>query len=120
MATSPTRFLADELRVDVLNPAWTSAMKAKGYDGTLEVLKTTDNTRGWQVAERAECVRISGRRSMTLAFAIRATKASQSGSSNLPRRHRCKSSSVFDRRSQEATGIRPSKRETNCSGLWSI
>lgn len=44
-----TRFLADELRAGVLNPAWISAMKQEGYAGTLEVLKTTDNLLGWQV-----------------------------------------------------------------------
>ena len=47
--TTATRFLADELRTGVLNPAWISAMKKEGYSGTLEVLKTTDNLLGWQV-----------------------------------------------------------------------
>ncbi|MBK0010800.1 cobaltochelatase subunit CobN [Stenotrophomonas sp. S41] len=47
--TTATRFLADELRAGVLNPAWISAMKQEGYAGTLEVLKTTDNLLGWQV-----------------------------------------------------------------------
>jgi len=47
--TTATRFLADELRAGLLNPAWTAAMKAEGYAGTLEVLKTTDNLLGWQV-----------------------------------------------------------------------
>lgn len=47
--TTATRFLADELRSGVLNPAWISAMKQEGYAGTLEVLKTTDNLLGWQV-----------------------------------------------------------------------
>lgn len=47
--TTATRFLADELRTGVLNPAWISAMKQEGYAGTLEVLKTTDNLLGWQV-----------------------------------------------------------------------
>lgn len=47
--TTAARFLADELRTGVLNPAWISAMKQEGYAGTLEVLKTTDNLLGWQV-----------------------------------------------------------------------
>lgn len=47
--TTATRFLADELRAGVLNPAWIAAMKQEGYAGTLEVLKTTDNLLGWQV-----------------------------------------------------------------------
>ncbi|MER2176382.1 MAG: cobaltochelatase subunit CobN [Stenotrophomonas maltophilia] len=47
--TTATRFLADELRTGVLNPAWISAMKQEGYAGTLAVLKTTDNLLGWQV-----------------------------------------------------------------------
>ncbi len=47
--TTAARFLADELRTGVLNPAWIAAMKQEGYAGTLEVLKTTDNLLGWQV-----------------------------------------------------------------------
>lgn len=47
--TTAKRFLADELRTGILNPAWISAMKQEGYAGTLEVLKTTDNLFGWQV-----------------------------------------------------------------------
>ncbi|MCC7635377.1 cobaltochelatase subunit CobN [Stenotrophomonas rhizophila] len=47
--TTAARFLADELRTGVLNPAWISTMKQEGYAGTLEVLKTTGNLLGWQV-----------------------------------------------------------------------